>query len=298
MWQFFICLGIAAVLACWLYGVRLKAVSGARSGGALVSVLMAAALGLLFSKLFYVLFKLDFDSLLVWNFEKFSVFGGAFGVCIAVALCAPLCRVKSVDALNAFAPAGALLLCGVRLGELFLGSYGLIGISDSLFENDWHVCLVEAGVAMLAALLAWWVYDRRVAFMRTAYLICAFQLLTELLHNNQAMFLSFVHIEQVLCAVVMLAIMFLHCRRGISHDDTYRFTPFFWFLAPVAIITYMEFELDKCWIDSLISNIGTDWAYAICDAHEPICYGIILACVLWMLVLQLKALRRRADFQS
>ena len=307
MWQFLLCVAASALLACGLYMARLKQISGARPAGAIVSALIALVLGFAGAKLFYVLLQLDFAHITDLNPERFSVFGGAVGVCAAVALCAGLCSVRPMDALNAFAPGGALVLCGVRLGEYFLGpdylQHGMIGLSDSLeliFDgNYWHVCLPEAGVALAAALLAWWIYDRRLCFLRTVWFLCALQLLTELFHN-QSLIVSFVREEQVACAVVMAVILFVHCRHGLSTDDHRRFTPFLWFFAPVVIIAYLEFELDKAWIDNFLydnvfSRISYELADAITGVRDLICFGFVLACIVWACVLQVKAIRRRAD---
>lgn len=307
MWQYILCMVISAVVCVSMYMGKLKAYSGAKPSGSIVTAVASLLLCLVGGKLFYVLFQLDFAHITSLNPEHFSIFGGALGVCLGVALCARLCYVRPMDALNAFAPGGAVLLCGARLGEFFLGpdylKHGMIGLSDSLellFDgNYWHVCLAEAAVALTAALLAWWIYDRRICFLRTVWFVCAFQLLTELFHN-QSLIMSFVKEEQVACAVVMAVILFVHCRHGLSHDDHQRFTPFLWFFAPVAIIGYLEFELDKAWFDNFMyenvfSRISMDLADAVTNVRDLICFGCVLLCIVWACVLQIKAIRRRAD---
>jgi len=312
--MFVVCLLFSGVIVTLLYQLRLRKYHGENALGAWCTLVAALLLGTVCAKLVYVLTSFQFGQIL--NFtspEYFSLWGGALGVCIAVAIGSIPCRVKPIEALDAFAPCGALMLCLTRLAEYFLNpmlkmrNVTLIGICDQLTDNAlWHVCFLEADLALLIAVIA--LLRKKHAFVRTIYWLMTCQILTELLHCYSLRLggLVFVRIEQILCAISMAVILFLHGRRGLDISAGKRFAPIALFLIPVGVIVYAEFELDKGWLNEALWNMFMNpetyevpaWVESVYYAHSWIWYGVIALCAGFMLLLERIMVRRRADMRS
>ena len=121
---------VTVLVAHLAYALRLQA-AGKKSVSAVISLVLSSILGFVFAKVGFVLMEFDkefgtygFEAFLRMRADAFSVFFGGFGVLLGVALSARLVRLSPAWALDAFAPCGALILCGVRIGEYFLESIG------------------------------------------------------------------------------------------------------------------------------------------------------------------------------
>ena len=288
-----------AVLTALLFALRLKG-SGLRAWTALLALPLSAVLGALLAKLCYALLMLDvltvgLDAFTNWNFDRLSFFGGGLGVCLGVAAATKICRVRPAEALDAFAPAGAVMVCAARAGEIFLGTLGVGSLlpEDSPFcrfpfavmmENSWEeqewwwaVFLLEAAVALIIALI--YLFRRPgpragETFRKTLFLLAAAQIICESL-RARCMKWGFVRVEQVLCAVLILGLVCLSCwrlRRTIRKAAC--------ILCPVTILVgfgiigFMEYALDK-----------------ISALPNPVCYGIMVLCLAGMTALAWRVFR-------
>ena len=127
---------IGLALAFGGFALRLKS-RGGKPLLALLALPLCVAAGILGAKMLYMLAMMThyaWEELTALNPERMSVFGGAVGVCLGVALAAWWMRSKPLDALDAFAPCGALLLGFVRAAE-----YGMGYLGAGTYLEDGHL---------------------------------------------------------------------------------------------------------------------------------------------------------------
>ena len=238
---------------------------------ALLSIPCALVFGALFSKLVYVLCFLDFsmideywfeDNFLRLNASEFSVFGGALGVCFGILGACRLCRTKALPYLDLFAPCGAILLCGIRFGEMYLNR---LGVGDLLAENsplarfpfaiqneygEWFasVFLLEALFALICAVVLFIIRLPNIQGIRlelTAFFLAVPQVFCESL-RARCMKWGFVRIEQLFCGLLLLLLVTLCCRKArqkLSFME--RYWPVAVMIASIGLIVFVEFALDK-----------------------------------------------------
>ena len=245
---------------------------------ALRTLLIALPLGGFFALAGAKLFSLALewrqwaDDDLLWVLSDFSAealcaVGGCVGACAGVALAGRLGRGEAFDTLDAFAPCGALILAGFRMGEAFLGTLGagpylpegsLLARFPFALTNSWGeqylaVYTFEAIWAVAAAVHALAVKPARSGdvFRRTAWLLAAGQIFLEDL-RSRGMMMGFVHTEQVLCAVICAALCFFACRRRGRYDALWAT------LALIALFGVTEFGRQKA-----NSAFLRDWGFVI-----------------------------------
>ncbi len=232
-------------------------------------VLLGAALALALSKALYTVLlsnrvwpRYGWASLLRMDAAEFSFIGGCLGMALGVALGAKLHKIDPPKMLSLFAPAGALMAAGVRAAEIFLdmqgaGSYvenetfarAPFAISNEWGEWFWAVFLLEA----LAALVVAGMFAVRkkedaipgLRFERVVYYLCVPQIFCESL-RALGMRWGFVRIEQVLCGVIIEALLIYGCLRYKEPAGFWkRFWPCFAAIGCVGVVVGVEFGLDK-----------------------------------------------------
>ena len=282
---------IASAICCFaLYALSLRR-SGLRVSAAAAALPLCAALGLLFAKLGHVIL-LELEDLFVWgeweiltevNPKRLSFVFGAAGVCLGVAWSARLLHLKPAAALDAFAAPGALLVAGARMAEMELGRLGTgaLAPASGLFSmfpfaqadtwgDRWVAvffweALAAVVIAILAALKKNAVPGRR--FRRAVYRLCACQLLLEIL-RSQSMRWGFVCVEQLCCAVIVIALIAEGCAR-IPASGIRKYLPVgIGFLAMGGIVA-AEFARQKGG-----SQFLTDFGYCFTAA--------IVLCLIWL----------------
>ena len=310
---YLLCLGGSALLCFLLFALRVR-----RACQAALSLGLSIVLGAVMAKLFYVLpmAPAQFGSyglgcLVRTDPEQFSMFGGALGVCLGVALAARLSGGKAGAALDLFAPCGALLLALARGCEFFLNNRflgrGVIGLGPWIDSEGWWcvfpfavtdrygmwywaIFMAEAAAALIGCVLAVTLFRRRRAFLRTVYWLCALQLITEMFHS-QTISWSFVRVEQVECAVAMLVILFIHGRHAVELKHAFR--PCVLYLCTVPVVVYLEFELDKGWLSALLDSTDFEWCWTLASYDAAICYGVLCVIVVLMLLIARGAVKNR-----
>ena len=97
-------------------------------------ILPAIVLGAVLSKVTYVVLQWHYafphwgwGAFTVLRPDTFCFFGGAVGVVLGVTISAKLTHQRVLPVLDAFAPAGALLVAIARFGEKYLGEIGTAG---------------------------------------------------------------------------------------------------------------------------------------------------------------------------
>lgn len=208
---------------------------------AAASMIPAAVLGVVCSKLLYMLLQLEFVLVDDWSSilfstspEHFSFVGGAAGVCLAVILCAKLLKAKPCEALNAFAPAGLLLAAlsrfseGILAGEFMTGTgpwmeegspfcfFPLsINISADPEWQEWYlsVFLLEGLFLLLAALISL-LCLKKGRFIRSLFMMCLPQLIFENLLNNVFWWIFCIRVEQLIYMVILAVILTIYTVRA------------------------------------------------------------------------------------
>lgn len=233
----------------------------------LLSLPLGIVLGALAAKLVYCFTQLSFVLADGWLFSlvnpepaQWCFFGGGMGVCAGVCLAARRTHTPVMSALNAFAPAGALMAALARFGGWFLREE-LIGVGECVYDpalfffpvtvvNEWGehylaVFMLEGLCALITAILALTCMKEH-RFLRTLFYVCLPQIFCESLHNDSISWL-FVRVEQLLCMVVVMAVLVYYALR--SPCKSLRFLPPIVGAACVALFVGVEFALDK-----------TDWS--------------------------------------
>ncbi|MBE5803581.1 MAG: prolipoprotein diacylglyceryl transferase [Clostridiales bacterium] len=230
---------------------------------ALLTLALGAALGTVFAKLVYYLTQIDFmiangwlQSLVNPDPAEWCFFGGAIGVALGAFLAARVLRVKPSAALDAFAPAGALMVALARFSGYFLRG-DMIGLGEYMEEpalcffpltvvNEWDehylaVFMLEGLCALVVMALSLRCFKTR-RFVRTVFYLCLPQIICESLHSDSISWL-FVRVEQLLSMITMAAIMLLYMRW--MHPCRTRWMPIVICVVCAGLFVGVEFALDK-----------------------------------------------------
>ena len=249
-----------------------------------LTLLLGVLLGVVCAKVLYCLTQIRYfrddvmndglwKALFSGNMGKMSFYGGVAGVILAAALAARCTGNGVMDALDAYAPAGALMAALARFGERFLE---MIDVGEQLLSSEeggwflpltvrtsyeysyeyawgtvtetytvWNLAVfMLAGIACLivfaAALLLFW--EKR--FVRTLFYLCLPQILLESLRSDTSMkFHEFVKVEQLLCMIVMVVILALYGFWAGKKKFTH-FLPVVLSLACAGLFVAVEFAKD------------------------------------------------------
>ncbi len=266
---YFMCLTIGAVFCTGLFAWKLRR-NGFKPNAAFLSLPLGLILGLVTAKVSY--FFLDFRNvygadgwagLLTNRPVEFSFVGGAFGVVLAVLAAAKIARVRAFDALDAFAPCGALMAAVTRACEGLLDPMALVGMGDFVADESlwffpvavenamfyswfYAVFMLEAGVALICAAGSFALSHKRKfasgrVFLQTVFFLALPQIFSERM-LNQCMKWGFVRIEQLLCALIVFAVVVCGC---VKYRGRGRFLPALLMLACAGVIICIEFTLDN-----------------------------------------------------
>lgn len=259
-----------------LYCAKIPAWRGKAGKTAILSLILGAGFGVVLARLSYALLMLELDfaydglealsELLEFSIGNTSFFGGAAGVCLGVLLANRLTNKDAVLAgMDAFAPFGALLIALFRFGEVAFGSYGCgaalpegspfaffplalrIEVAGGYSYWGWAVCVLSGVLALAWAFIAFqWLREGRkgLRFTLTLFFLALPQILCESL-RKRGMFWLFVHVEQVLCALVLLGVMI--CWIVMARDRMprmKRWLPVIGYAACVGLVVADEFAID------------------------------------------------------
>ena len=227
------------------------------AAAAAVALPLCAVLGLLFAKISYVLLTGERGALLTAEPSEYCFTGGAVGVWLGVLAAAGITGYRPAGKLlDRFALPGALLVAGLRMAEIELGSLGtgryidLPAGSSALILAVWnrygepHVAVFfwEGLAALAVGLLSLRREEARPGqrFETAIFRLCACQVLLENM-RSRALFWGFVRVEQLLCAVILMALLLLACARGAKKQGARRFLPALYLLVCFAAIVGIEF---------------------------------------------------------
>lgn len=194
---------------------------------------------------------------------RYSFMGGVAGLLLGVILSALVTKTAVSKSLDAYAPALALQIAVARLGEYFMGDVGLGHYTETAWMcrfpfamvNEWQewyeaVFMLEAVTAIIVTVLALVLLCKKqpdgLLLERVLYMLCVPQVLCEQL-RTMTMSWGFVRVEQVLCAVILLALMVRNCYKNQVAEKA-RVTSAWWPAAVtvlmIGIVTAMEFAID------------------------------------------------------
>ena len=201
------------------------------------------------------------ETLLSDSMECLSFFGGAAGVILGVVLAAKCTGNRPVAALNAYAPAGALMAAMARFAEGFLGTV-CVGrmIEDEAFQffplalgvdygygyTEWYLAVfMLCGIAALIVFLVSLNRFKDKRFLRTLFYLLLPQIILESLRNyNRLTWTQFVRVEQLACMLYIETVFLLYAiwaGKGTKN----RFLPAIVGLVCAGVFVGVEFALDK-----------------------------------------------------
>ena len=218
--------------------------------------------------------------------EQFSFVGGAIGFCLAPVLFRAKKRREIPAYLDQLAFPAGLLAALMRFDEIFLGELGLadlrdIGLQDmtdgDLFARFpfavkdswgvWYLAVCTIAALMILVIIGCMALRARksrplpegLRFERFVFLVCAVRLFLELTRLDCLIFF-FVHVDQVLAAVVML-ILFIRAGYRVKQQSGH----FPGWALVIYLISYvlngiMQYAMDKPWhFQSLLPEGVYNW---------------------------------------
>ena len=235
----------ALVCMIFAYLLQIRVAGPVKSAWlSITQIVLGEGLGLLFAKGVYFLIRIEYLTkqgawkyFTALNLEEICFFGGVAGGILAVAISARIFELPVRKVLNAFAPAGALLIALARFAEYYLGGLGWgeptnIGLAEetvlkfpwgiaidwfgdgSYMEYHLAVFMYEGFAAAAAAVFALVRSQDRDCFIRTLFYICLAQILLESLRETSIVWL-FVRVEQLLCFLYVEGVLVFYAVRRI-----------------------------------------------------------------------------------
>lgn len=251
-------------------GVHYFLTGGLKKRGLLTALtfLFGTALSAVFARLGYCLIDIKYvlmdgfqEALFTDNMECASFFCGMAGVILGAVLAAKCTGNRPMRALDAYAPAGALMAALARFGEYFLGTL-CVGrmIEDEAFQffplafgvdygygyTEWYLAVfMLCGIADMIVFLVSLTKFKDKRFLRTLFYLCLPQILFESLRNyNRLTWTQFVRVEQLACMLYIEAVFLLYAfwaGKGTKN----RFLPAIVGLICAGVFVGVEFALDK-----------------------------------------------------
>lgn len=223
------CMAAGWTLCVILYYVLTKRKTGAgkalRAAGS--AWILSPVFGLVFAKLCYMLLRFNiiphgedfFPYLTDIRVEELCFSGAVIGVILSICLSSRIAGIQTRQALNCFAPAGALMAAVARMSEMHLGMLGVgMYLEEGFFPfaqpivwdnwTEWYLAVftLEAFFALIAMVLSLIRKDEPWCFLRTLFYLCLPQVFCESLRMNTIAWL-FVKSEQVICFAVCEGIL-------------------------------------------------------------------------------------------
>ena len=221
-----------------LYAYRLGR-AGEKRLCALIGMILGLPLAYAGAKLFFLLQHMGLDignwtveRAFLPRWEEMSFAGGCLGFVLGVWIGAKILRVPGKKALDLFAVPGCILIAFARMAETgmeIIGQGEMQAFLPQVFPfaivDDWGdatlaVFTLEALAALLCAL--WLTLSGRKQagcdghFGKACVVLCAVQLFLEMLVVNYwiPFIISFIRLDQVLCAVILLILVIRGCVRN------------------------------------------------------------------------------------
>lgn len=289
-WGLFAALGAAAMLAQLCILARVK---GLQKGAAPLTFVLAAAMGLLCSRVFYALFSFNVDVPLAGKLHPLFITGGGhsmmgalLGGFMGAGLSAKLMKEKTLKYLDVFAAAVPAFVLFARLGEMHVEDFG---ISRSLvyaftarlpiaIQGEYDSCLatylLEAACAlvMLFILLRDIKKQQRPGNTLVLFLLVfgASQIVMESLRYDRHMSFTFIRMQQIMAILVLTGGLIYAAKRAGKEKKTI-FMLFGMMVLISAIGVGLEFAIDRTEINRYLLYLAFVVLVSI-----PVCMGLKL----------------------
>lgn len=262
---------------------------------AVLTLVLGTVLGALLARLGYCLLQFDYamgygfaETLLSDDMSLMSYYSGMLGVILGAMLAAKCTGNRVLSALNAYAPAGALLASLARFGEQFLdmicaGNY----VEDEALcffpyavSNEWDewyvaVHLFAGAFYFVIFLVSLWKFKEK-RFLRTLFYLCLVQVFCESLRNQSLIWTQFVRVEQLICMVAVEVILIL---LGVwAKGEKKRFAPAVTGLVCAGVFVAVEFAVGGKLLE------GTP---------IPVFYGVMIAGLIVLALMENWLMRRQ-----
>ncbi len=198
---------------------------------ALIGMILGLPLAYAGAKLFFLLHNAGMDlqnwsaeTMFLPRWEELSFAGGCLGFVLGIRVAAGILRVPGGKALDLFAVPGCILIIFARMAEAGMETIGQ-GDMPSFLPEVFPFALKDACGASLAVFTleaiaaagcAVWLLtaekrqaDGSGAFVKACIVLCSLQLFLEMLIVNYwiPFIISFIHLDQVICAVILLILV-------------------------------------------------------------------------------------------
>ena len=254
---------------------------------ALIAVILGLPLAYAGAKLFFLLHNAGLDirnwftgSMLLLQWEELSFVGGCIGFTLGVWLAAKILRIPGQKALDLFAVPGCILIAFARMAEAGMENIGqgdmpsfLPEVFPFALKDEWGAVLAVFTLEALAALLcALWLFlsGRKkgpgTQFRKACIVLCSVQLFLEMLVFNYwiPFIISFIHLDQVLCAVILLILVIQGCVRNKKAGPAVVTVLLF------GVNAFMQYVQDKPYVLSLPDSLDVRAlalaVFALCSA--------------------------------
>ena len=198
---------------------------------ALIGMILGLPLSYAGAKLFFLLHNAGLDirnwsaeTMFQPRWEELSFVGGCLGFTLGIWLAAKILRIRGGKALDLFAVPGCILIAFARMAEAGMETIGqgdmpsfLPEVFPFALKDAWGASLAVFTLEAIAAVCcAVWLLlaERKQAaagkqFEKACIVLCSVQLFLEMLIVNYwiPFIISFVHLDQVLCAVILLVLV-------------------------------------------------------------------------------------------
>ena len=198
---------------------------------ALIGMILGLPLAYAGAKLFFLLHNAGLDlrnwsaeTMFLPRWEELSFAGGCLGFVLGIRVAAGILRVPGGKALDLFAVPGCILIIFARMAEAGMETIGqgdmpsfLPEVFPFALKDAWGASLAVFTLeAIAAAGCAVWllISEKRQAGVKGAFekaciVLCSLQLFLEMLIVNYwiPFIISFIHLDQVICAVILLILV-------------------------------------------------------------------------------------------
>ena len=198
---------------------------------ALIGMILGLPLAYAGAKLFFLLHNAGLDlrnwsaeTMFLPRWEELSFAGGCMGFVLGIRVAAGILRVPGGKALDLFAVPGCILIIFARMAEAGMETIGqgdmpsfLPEVFPFALKDTWGASLAVFTLeAIAAAGCAVWllISEKRQAGVKGAFekaciVLCSLQLFLEMLIVNYwiPFIISFIHLDQVICAVILLILV-------------------------------------------------------------------------------------------
>lgn len=287
---------ICLIFATWSLNKK-----GMKLKGTIIFSPMAFFFGVFMAHLFYCLMRFEyalydmdtgyfrgFAFLHFWD-GNYMLYGGAFGVILALIITSHLGNMKPLRAMDIVAPWGALMIAFVRLGQGIDGNfYGLeideeaySGVFAAMFDDyyevwHWSLFIPAAVVALIVFVILLQNKGKKdgdsVLLLSASY-ACA-QIILETLRRDEVLRWGFVRCSQVISLFIAVFVLFCYWKRANKQKLVLRIVSVLLFFISILIAFIMEFAQEQR-IASLLF-LSSQNCYTISAG----CCAIMLLCII------------------